>query len=755
VAGRQTSIQTRSVSIGFEAGLRRGVAAVLCLLLPGQLTPALFAQAHPSKADAAKTSLDQRYLHLLSRFTFGATPDELATLQGLDSKHAVDEWFNQQLHPDRLPATAGDLLLATKLADFPALQLPVDALLERFPSGAMIRQAAGGKQPIPDDPYLFAIYRRHIDMYQEKQAKKAEAQKQPEIAKADAKKPEVMDSKAGKQDMASTDSAQGDPQGMNSTMQAGMPAAPSPVAKSVELPTAVKPGASKPAVDAARPSYADVLVKSVLALPPGDRVHRILFMQPVEYEQFHSGLKGPQKAQLTQDLTPEQRELLTDYENPTRTVIEELQAQRLLRDIYSSHQLQEVMTTFWLNHFNIFLHKNDETPYYLVSFERDVIRPRALGNFEDLLVATAESPAMLLYLDNSSSTGPESPVAERQKIREAQGKGKATPPGLNENYARELMELHTLGVDGGYTQKDVTEVAKVFTGWTVDHPQIGGGFKFDENRHEPGKKLVLGKKIKENGQKEGLEILHMLATSPATAHFISEELAVAFVSDTPPATLVNRMAETFLNKNGEIGAVLKTMIHSPEFWAPAAYQAKVKTPLEYVISAARSSGAEITNTQPLVNALNQMGMPLYACVPPTGYSDKADAWVSTGELVTRMNFALSLATNKFGGIKSQWTPAATQAASAADVELSLEARLVPGGVSEKTRAAVLDQAQSAQAVPVISSAQPSVQIFPKPVDTAQGKAKQQQEQTAQAAALEKQNAQIAGLLLGSPEFQRR
>jgi uncharacterized protein (DUF1800 family) len=726
----------------FASIMRPTAAILLSLVLPGQTMQAQAgietAPAKPAtpRLDSNRPDSDPRILHMLSRFTFGPTPDEIAAVRALGN-HGIDQWFDQQLHPDRIPTSTGDQILQTRLADFPALQLPVDQLLERFPSGAMIRQTANGKLPIPDNPYLYAIYHRHIDMYEEKQAKKEQAKNSSEAPKPEAAKPDA-------------------------SMQA-QPAAPTKgdmeLADAIEKVTSMTPEAKKPAptpvapASPARPAYADLLVKNVLALPASQRVHRILFMEPAEYEQFHSGLKGPQRAQLTQDLNPEERELLADYDNPSRTVVEELQAQRLLRDIYSSHQLQEVMTTFWLNHFNVYLHKNEETPYYLVSYERDVIRPRAIGNFEDLLVATAESPAMLLYLDNSSSTGPDSMVAEKQKLRAAQGKaGKATPPGLNENYGRELMELHTLGVNGGYTQKDVTEAAKVFTGWTVDRPNLGGGFKFDETRHQPGKKVVMGHKIKENGQKEGLQLLHILATSPATAHFISQELAIAFVSDTPPLALVNRMAQNFQSTHGDIASVLRTMIHAPEFWASSTYQAKVKTPLEYVVSAARASGADIVNTQPLVNALNQMGMPLYACVPPTGYSDKADAWVSTGELVTRMNFALSLATNHFGGINSQWTDVTKQVTSPTDAEVALEARLIPGGVSEKTRAAVLDQAQPQ--LPAQPSQQNPAQIVPEPVDTQTVKPKPQSP-AAQAKALENQNAQIAGLLLGSPEFQRR
>ena len=424
------------------------------------------------------------------------------------------------------------------------------------------------------------------------------------------------------------------------------------------------------------------------------------------------------------------------------------------------------MTDFWLNHFNVYLHKNDETPYYLVSYERDVIRPLALGKFENLLEATAHSPAMLLYLDNSSSMGPDSPAAERAKIAAARRPDaqKKAPEGLNENYARELMELHTLGVNGGYTQADVTQVARVLTGWTVDRPQRGGAFKFDENRHEPGTKKVLGKKIKEHGELEGRQVLHMLATNPATAHFISRKLAIRFVGDEPPQALVDRMAGTFLSSGGDISAVLKTLFKSPEFWSTEAYRAKVKTPLEYIVSAVRASNATIDNWQPLINNLHDMGMPLYGAVPPTGYKWEAADWVSTGALVNRMNFALNLASNKLPGIAITWTPlptptqsyqvappSAVQAQAAASMpgpipapdaeEARLEILLVAGGLSIATRSAVLEQ--------FTSQSQSQNQVTTKPLPAKPMKPGQA------AAALEKQDQLLAGLLLGSPEFQRR
>jgi uncharacterized protein (DUF1800 family) len=465
---------------------------------------------------------------------------------------------------------------------------------------------------------------------------------------------------------------------------------------------------------------------------------------------------------LNADLNPAQKEVVGALENPQRMVNDELMAQRLTRDIYSNAQLQEVMTDFWLNHFNVYLHKNEETPYYLVSYERDVIRPRALGKFEDLLEATAHSPAMLLYLDNSSSMGPDSPAAEKAKAaaaRRSDGK-KSASEGLNENYARELMELHTLGVNGGYTQADVTQVARVLTGWTVDKPQRGGGFKFDESRHEPGAKKVLGKKIKEHGEQEGEQLLHMLATRPATAKFISRKLAIRFVGDDPPEALVDRMAKTYLSSGGDISEVLKTLFHSPEFWAPDAYRAKVKTPLEYVVSAARASNANIDNMQPLTNALRDMGMPLYGAVPPTGYKWDASDWVSTGALVARMNFALTLTSNKLPGIAITFVPQTDSDSLVAKIDGSapgalptpeveeqrLEALLVDGGVSPSTRAAVLDQFKvqtQAQTTQNSGSGKPLV-VAAKPMNPAQA-----------ALSLERQDQLLAGLLLGSPEFQRR
>jgi uncharacterized protein (DUF1800 family) len=410
------------------------------------------------------------------------------------------------------------------------------------------------------------------------------------------------------------------------------------------------------------------------------------------------------------------------------------------------------MTDFWMNHFNVFINKGPDR-YMLTSYERDVIRPHALGKFKDLLIATAKSPAMLFYLDNWQSIGPDSDFAKygpgnpghghlgrgpfgmmvyyppkQRRPQNPQQKAKR-PSGLNENYAREVMELHTLGVDGGYTQQDVTELAKVLTGWTIDKPQQGGDFKFNERMHEPGTKTVLGKQFKEGGEGEGMKALEMLAHHPSTAHFISKKLAVRFVSDDPPESLVDRMAQTFLKTDGDIREVLLTMYHSPEFWSPDTYRAKVKTPFDFVVSAVRASGADVQNPQVLVQQLQKLGMPLYGMQTPNGYKMTADAWVNSSALLNRMNFSLALASGKLPGV--QWNPGTSvedQPASDATGTLArFENILLDGDVSRQTHNTILNQLNDPQAaarnnVPEMQG--PNLRL-------------------------------IAGLLLGSPEFQRR
>ena len=332
-----------------------------------------------------------------------------------------------------------------------------------------------------------------------------------------------------------------------------------------------------------------------------------------------------------------------------RRVIGDLEQAKLLRAVYSERQLQEVLVDVWFNHFNVFAGKG-ATRDYLTEYERDVIRPRVLGRFRDLLGATAASPAMLFYLDNWQNVDPAAGSRLGARRRPPASAGAPTPPprGLNENYARELMELHTLGVDGGYTQQDVVEVARAFTGWTM-RPREGSGFVFAPVLHASGPKLVLGHRIDAGGRRDGEQVLDILAAHPSTARHIATMLVTRFVSDTPPPALVDLVARRFLETDGDLRAVTRAVLTSPEFLDVAARGAKVKTPFEFVASALRVTGAHVAQTPPLVRTLREMGMPPYFCQPPTGYANDAATWLSPGALVDRMNFAAALGSNRVRG----------------------------------------------------------------------------------------------------------
>jgi uncharacterized protein (DUF1800 family) len=378
-----------------------------------------------------------------------------------------------------------------------------------------------------------------------------------------------------------------------------------------------------------------------------------------------------------------------------RVLLKQLADQKILRAVYTNNQLQEVLTDFWFNHFNVSATKNDCVEF-IPNYERDVIRPGALGKFEDLLLVTAKSPAMLFYLDNFISSGSDSSinrfgagqfrtdltfntqVVDSSSMQANNNlKNRRKNQGLNENYARELMELHTLGVDGGYSQGDVTQAARVLTGWTV-YPmgdygvqnalrkvieRVGeerlakrgykhdGDFLFVPNRHDIGEKVVLGKKFpSEAGYEEGVQLLSMLAHHPSTAKFISRKIAIRFVSDHPSQVLVDRMARTFLDKDGDISKVLLTMVASPEFWTADAVREKTKSPFELAISSVRSIDAEVRAPFQLYNWIERMGQKLYFYQAPTGYPDKAEYWINTGALLNRMNFGLALASQRIPGV---------------------------------------------------------------------------------------------------------
>ncbi len=330
-------------------------------------------------------------------------------------------------------------------------------------------------------------------------------------------------------------------------------------------------------------------------------------------------------------------------------LLQELTANKIVRGVESDRQLEEVMTDFWFNHFNIYWDKGSDR-WLTTDYETNVIRPHALGKFKDLLLATAKSPAMLFYLDNHLSTAPAPAVQAALQKRQANNpKAKAAKrkPGINENYGRELMELHTLGVDGGYTQKDVSEVARAFTGWTIDRPRQSAQFIFRPAMHDRGEKTVLGHRIPANrGMQDGEQVIDILAHHPSTAHFIATKLVRRFVNDDPPKSLVDKVAATYMKTDGDIREMLRTIFYSDEFMAPENIGNKMKTPFEYAVSAIRALGGDTGGNQQIAKAISTMGQPLYQYQPPTGFPDRADYWMSDGALVARLNFAVTLASNR-------------------------------------------------------------------------------------------------------------
>jgi uncharacterized protein (DUF1800 family) len=655
----------------------------------GLLAQDVHASGVETPAVAAKPiSNDQKLLMVLDRFTYGPRTGDLERLRTI----GVKAWFTQQLDPK----TIDDSALDARLANYPAMQMPLEKLMEAYPTNQMVRQAMNGTLSAPGGDAERAIYADQEERYKEKLTK----DKKAKPADADA----MM-----KNDVDQTTSP-----------------LPMPVA-------------------------------DLLALGPDERFKQMCHMNLAQLRELRKELLPAQRGLLTEGLTPVQMEAIVAFAGPERLVgAEDIQV-KLLRDVYSERQLQEVMIDFWLNHFNVYMKKSQQAPYYISAYEREAIRPSALGRFENLLISTASSPAMLSYLDNSESVGPNSTFAlgTGQKF----GQTKPRDSGLNENYARELMELQTVGVSGGYTQKDVTEVAKVFTGWTV-----GKGFKadtpkaqaeYDPAKHEPGDKVVMGQKIKWQGEPEGIQVLKQLAESPECAKFISTKLAVRFVSDTPPPAMIDRMTKTFMETKGDIRMVLATMVNSPEFFTSVTYRSKLKTPQDFVLSAVRAAGSQVDSVGGIERAISDLGMPVYGMQTPQGYSMKADAWNSTSQLVQRMNFAMALATDRVAGVHTDASSLLGPNAggmTAAEKANWLEAALVHEPMSARSQRSIVSQVQmdgpqqaaELKQVAAIRGRGEGVGLrgdFIAPGSGVMG--------------ADTQAVLAVGLILGSPEFQRR
>lgn len=620
----------------------------------------------PKGLPIRELSSDQAILHALNRLGFGPRPGDMDRVRQM----GLGKWIEQQLNPDSIDDSA----VQARLERYPTLTMSASKLLDEFPQP---KQAA--KQA---DRFRQENRKPREEMSQEPK----NGPKAPEAAPmSDANHPQDPDKPA----MTQEDNG-------NPKLAAG-------------------PGGQRQGSGGGDPNN-----------------------PPMRLEETHT----PQR------------------------IVAELAMAKMTRAISSDRQLYEEMVDFWFNHFNVFAGKGADK-WLLTSYERDVIRPHALGKFRDLLYATAKSPAMLFYLDNWQSADPRAfermqrELAERRQSfysmygmrdplvmrrwpngrlgrrpQDPNPQGQPGQPtkqkrqrGLNENYARELMELHTLGVDGGYTQQDVVEVAKCFTGWTLNAPRRDPEFHFDDRIHDPDPKMVLGHEIHAGGMKDGEQVLDLLVRHPSTARFISTKLARRFVSDNPPPELVDRMAKAFLETDGDIKSVLRTMIYSPEFWSRLAYRAKIKTPFELVASAARAVGTEVDVPLPLVMWTARIGEPLYQCQPPTGYSDKAETWVNTGALLNRLNFSLALAGNRMRGARVD-VRALLGPEAAANPHAALERAiqvLLSNQASPETRTTLEKQLSDPQVL------QASLDDPVRNIDL----------------------GVIAGLVLGAPEFQRR
>ena len=533
----------------------------------------------------------------------------------------------------------------------------------------------------------------------------------------------------------------------------------------------------------------------------------------------------PQAAQNGEDMTEKDRqerqaklrELYQKYDlRPAQQILPQITTNRVLRAVYSEKQLQEAMVDFWQNHFNVFAGKA-AVRWYIPSYERDVLRKNALGNFKDLVVGTAQHPAMLFYLDNfESRTAAPAGNNQAQRLRQAMNaRGELRPQarerlreqlkltdaqlddrvkqlqnapaaqqrsGINENYARELMELHTLGVDGGYAQKDIVEVAKAFTGWTIADPrgyrraaagmingteeqrlariqrQAGvpddvesGSFYFNQRWHETGTKTVLGQKIDEGGVKDGLRVIDILLAHPSTAKFIAKKLAVKFVSDTPSDGLVNRVAEAFSKSKGDIKTTLRALFGDKEFFAPETYRAKIKSPFELAVSSIRALGADTNGGPQMLAMLNKLGEVPYGYQAPTGYPDTAEDWVNTGALLERLNYSIALSSNQIAGTRVDLKQfAAKDRTSVLDKAVSL---VLGGELSAGTRATLLKQME--QPLPDVKAPSEVNDDLNVP-NMREGQAGGQNRQ----ARLLRPSGdpevfKVVSLVLGTPEFQRQ
>jgi uncharacterized protein (DUF1800 family) len=703
--------RTHSISRQFGAFLL--IAALLTSIFAGIVGAQNMGA--PNNKTSARLTEDQRILHVLNRLGFGARPGDVERVKAM----GVDKYIELQLNPEKIDDSASE----AKLQNLETLRMSNAELYEKYPQPGQLLRQLQKRDALPAD--LAAARENRV--------------------------------KGGANAAAANSAKTSD--AMPNEMPSAANANPNPNNQNPNA--AANPDAGNP-------------------------------------------MNNPQYRQAIMAYFRE------NNLRPAQFLTGELQMSRILRAVYSERQLQEVMVDFWTNHFNVFAAKGADR-WLLTSYDRDTIRPHTLGKFYDLLLADAQSPAMLFYLDNFQSVSPNAqpprPGGDRiqQLMRERpitmvnnpqqQRPQQQQRRGINENYARELMELHTLGVDGGYTQKDVQEVARCFTGWTIIAPRGAGAaaqavlngpagemlrtragtFVFRPGVHDNGEKIVLGHKIPAGGGvKDGLMVLDILAHHPSTAKFIATKLVRHFVSDEPPAALVDRVAQTYTKTDGDIREMLRAIFSSPEFNSPAAYRAKVKRPFELAVSSVRTLGADTNGGPQFHQWIARMGQPLYGFQTPNGYSDTAENWVNTGALLERMNFALALVSNRIPGTRVDLSKLLGDAktGSTVDKEKLLDrfvTMIVGGEISVKTRQTLLKELSDqitlppmppTQAAANTAPANPFEQGFQRGNLGGLGGPQQQQRQQDQLARLnpgtiDNPVVKLAGLILGSPEFQRQ
>jgi uncharacterized protein (DUF1800 family) len=690
----------------FSRKSRRSAAALLtcAMMISGMVLPSIsFAAGDKKETSAKKLTSEQRIVHVLNRLGFGARPGDIQRVKAM----GVENYINEQLAPEKISDTVAE----NKIKDLTSLTMTTAELYEKYPQPGQLLRQLQARGILPENL--------------------AEARENRVKGGANA---------TGTSN-SSNDSEKKNNSGEMTANQSNQPQTPQ--------------------------------------TPPANPLENEKYRQVIRDYYQQNGLLQPQRLSA------------------------ELQASRILRAVYSERQLNEVMVDFWSNHFNVFMNKGADR-WLLPAYDRDTIRPNAMAKFGALLEATAKSPAMLFYLDNFQSVSPNaqqpSRPRQRQILRGMEGERRRrdalmdrgivqpTPRipvqqqrrGINENYARELMELHTLGVDGGYTQKDVQEVARCFTGWTIFAPRGGGAavnalmgeagrrnagtFFFNARVHDDGEKIVLGQKIPAGGGiKDGLMVLDILAHHPSTAKYIAIKLVRHFVSDNPPASLVDRVAKTYTKTDGDIREMLRTIFFSDEFNSPQAYRSKIKRPFELVISAIRTLGGDTNGGPGTHQWLQRMGEPLYGYQTPNGYSDAAETWVNTGGLLERMNFALALASNRIPGTRVNLNKLAggpsDDNAKLMDQFLNT---ILAGDISKSTHETLLKQLDQPTVVSVPAPA-PRGQMEPRneigqmeQMNSPAGPGQMRGQQRPRVEAnINDPLTKLVGLILGTPEFQRQ